>query len=145
MAATWPLSAAPLPQTACFTSFGVGSSTSRPASRGGEQRDAASLADGHGGLHVALEEEPLDADAVRLVHGQELDERGVQAAQAVGIGPVGLGPDHARIDHAQAAVVQRHHPESAAGGAWVDAERDHPLRIVASSCSIKASGRSKLA
>ena len=130
MDATCCLSAAPLPQTACLTSFGVGSSISDLRLRGGEERHAARLADRHRGLNVALEEEALDRDPLGTVLGDDRSQRRMQPAKALRVGILRIGADAAGIHEAQRTGFELDHAESADGGPGIDAERDH-VRMVA--------------
>ena len=124
----------------------------QPCLRRDEQRDAARLADGHRGLNVALEEEPLDRDHVGPVLA---DERAKSPVELHEPGPIGLGrcrPDDAGVDHAQPPALERHHTEAADGGAGVDAERDHAAILgardqttEASRASMRSAGMSKFA
>ena len=96
---------------------------------GREQGDAASLADDHGGLHVALEEEPLDGDPVRPVLGKQLAQRRVQTMQPLRLRDVGWCSDDPRVDELQPAALEPDDPEAARCRSGVDPHDDH-RRIV---------------
>ena len=64
IAATWALSARPLPLTAALTSLGVCSATGRPRRAADHHRDPAGLGGAHHGADVVLAEHPLDGDGV---------------------------------------------------------------------------------
>ena len=139
MDATCCLSAAPLPQTACLTSFGVGSSISDLRLCGGKERHAARLADRHRGLHVALEEEALD----RRSAPDGARRRSFAAPRAAGEGvpsrsPVRIGADAAGVHEAQRAGFELDHAEAADGGPGIDAERDHARMVARATGSVRS-------
>jgi len=59
------------------------------------------LADGHGGLHVALEEETLDANPMRSVHAEQLGQGCMQGMQPFRVRGGPVGSHHSGIDEPQ--------------------------------------------
>ena len=76
IAATWALSARPLPVTAAFISLGVCRATGMPAPAAADDGHRAGLGGAHHRAHVVLAEDPLDGDGVGPVLGEPgLDRR----------------------------------------------------------------------
>ena len=103
--------------------------------RGDQQRHRACLTDGHGGLHVALEEQALDGDAVRVVLGNKTVEGGLELGEALRIGLRGPGSNHARVQQSQPIRLERDDAKPKRCGAGIDAERDHRAILVGTGAS----------
>ena len=93
---------------------------------GGQQDHAARLPDPHRGLHVAREEQPLDAHHVGLVEGEQLVDEGMDRQQALGQRQVRAGGQAAVVDLAQAAAAAFDDPVAQRGRPRVDPEDLHP-------------------
>ena len=98
--------------------------------RGDEQRDRARLANGHGRLDVALEEEPLHGHAVGLMLRDESVQGRLELCQALGVRPGRQRSDNPGIDQPQAVGLEGDDTEPEGRGARIDANGDHGAIVV---------------
>ena len=92
---------------------------------GGEQHDAAGLADRERGTHVLAEVERLEGHRRGRVLAQQVVQAGVDRGQAVGRRVARRGVDDAAVERDQAPAALRDDAVAGRGQAGVDAEDDH--------------------